>query len=195
MTLEELAKAVNTSRQQIHRYETGIIQNIPTEMVEKLAAALCVDPAYLMGWEESSSPNPYGIPGIEPLPEMVEIPLLGTIACGTPLLAVENIDEHIQAPKTFHASFALRCKGDSMVNARIHDGDVVYIRQQPDVENGQIAAVLIDNEATLKRVYKQDGLVTLAPENPQYPPLVYVGEDINNMRILGLAVGFSSAIE
>ena len=82
-----------------------------------------------------------------------------------------------------------------MVNARIHDGDVVYIRQQPDVENGQIAAVLIDNEATLKRVYKQDGLVTLAPENPQYPPLVYVGEDINNMRILGLAVGFSSAIE
>lgn len=165
-------------------------------MLINLAKFFGVSVDYLLGREASPpSVDLFNIPGIEPLPEMVEIPLLGTIACGEPLLAVENIDEHIQAPKKFRASFALRCKGDSMINARIHDGDIVYIRQQPDVENGQIAAVLIDNEATLKRVYKQSGFVTLAPENPQYPPLVYAGEDINNMQILGLAVGFSSAIE
>jgi len=81
-----------------------------------------------------------------------------------------------------------------MINARILDGDMVFIRQQPEVENGEIAAVLIDNEATLKRVYKQNGKLTLMPENSSYPPFTYSGSELENIKIIGKAVAFISAI-
>lgn len=129
---------------------------------------------------------------IIPMPRMNQIPLIGTIACGEPILAEENIEEHVDIPEHIHADFALRCKGDSMIGARIHDGDIVYIRQQPSVDNGQIAAVLIEDEATLKRVYVSPGSVVLQPENPSYPPLVYTGEEMAEVRVLGKLVGFTS---
>ena len=90
--------------------------------------------------------------GLSPKPDMRRIPVLGTIACGAPILAQEHIEGYTTIPEDIHADFALICKGDSMVGARIFDGDLVYIRQQETVENGQNAAVLIDGEATLKRV-------------------------------------------
>lgn len=129
---------------------------------------------------------------IIPVPRMNQIPLIGTIACGEPILADENIEEHVDIPEHIHADFALRCKGDSMIGARIHDGDIVYIRQQPSVDNGQIAAVLIEDEATLKRVYVTLESVVLQPENPSFPPLVYTGESMSEVRILGKLVGFTS---
>lgn len=128
------------------------------------------------------------------LPEMRRIPLIGAIACGVPILAEEHIEDYINIPKHITADFALTCKGDSMINARIFDGDIVYIRQQDTVENGQIAAILIDGEATLKRVQLYDDHISLEPENPQYRPLVYWGEEMNTIRILGKAVAFTSAI-
>lgn len=131
---------------------------------------------------------------IIPMPEMRKIPLVGTIACGTPILADQNIDEYVTIPRNITADFALTCKGDSMINARIFDGDVVYIRQQQTVENGEIAAVLIDNEATLKRVQLFDDHIILQPENPMYKPLAFWGEEMNNVRILGKAVAFTSAV-
>lgn len=131
---------------------------------------------------------------IIPMPEMRKIPLIGSIACGAPILAEEHIEEYIDIPRHIHAEFALTCKGDSMINARIFDGDVVYIRQQETVDNGEIAAVLIDGEATLKRVRLFDDHISLEPENPQYRPLVYWGEEMNSVRILGKAVAFTSAI-
>ncbi len=131
---------------------------------------------------------------IIPMPEMRKIPLVGTIACGTPILADQNIEEYVSIPKNITADFALTCKGDSMINARIFDGDVVYIRQQQTVENGEIAAVLIDNEATLKRVQLFDDHIILQPENPMYKPLVFWGDDMNTVRILGKAVAFTSAV-
>lgn len=134
------------------------------------------------------------IKNIEPIPTMVKVPLLGTIACGEPILAEENIEDYINMPENTKGTFALRCKGDSMINARIFDGDIVYIREQPDVENGEIAAVLIENEATLKRVYKNENSVELRPENPMYKPIVFYNEDINKIKILGKAVGFFSLI-
>ena len=88
-----------------------------------------------------------------------------------------------------------RCRGDSMIGARIRDGDVVYIRRQPIVENGQIAAVLIDGEATLKRFYRDGDTVTLVAENPHFPPLVYRNEELLNMSIIGLAVAFISSLD
>lgn len=132
---------------------------------------------------------------IMPMPTMRKIPLLGEIACGAPILAEEHIDEYIDIPKHIHADFALTCKGDSMINARIFDGDIVYIRQQESVENGDIAAVLIDSEATLKRVKLFDDHISLEPENPMYKPLVYWNEEMNDVRILGKAVAFTSTIK
>jgi len=131
---------------------------------------------------------------IIPMPEMRKIPLVGSIACGAPILADENIEEYISIPKDIAGDFALTCKGDSMINARIYDGDIVYIRQQATVENGEIAAVLIDGEATLKRFKQLPDRIILEPENPLYDPLVYRGEEMANVRILGKAVAFTSAI-
>lgn len=135
-----------------------------------------------------------GPEGCIPMPEMRKIPLVGTIACGEPILAEGNIEEYIDIPKHVKADFALACKGDSMINARIFDGDIVYIRKQDTVENGEIAAVLIDGDATLKRVKIHPDRIILEPENPMYDPFVYRGEEMNTVRILGKAVAFTSSI-
>ena len=129
------------------------------------------------------------------VPEMRKIPLLGAIACGAPILAQQNIEDYVDIPKHIKADFALSCKGDSMINARIFDGDIVYIRQQDTVESGEIAAVLNDDgEATLKRVRIYSDHIVLEPENPMYPPKSFWNEEMNNIRILGKAVAFTSAV-
>lgn len=131
-------------------------------------------------------------PNLVPLAPMQRIPLVGTIACGTPILAQENIEGYVDLPKHIKADFALTCEGDSMIDAGIKDGDVVYIRSQPEVQNGQIAAVLVDGEsATLKRFFFNDGVVTLMAANQTYPPIVKSGSDVEQVRVLGLAVGLS----
>ena len=133
-------------------------------------------------------------PNLQPLPEMRKIPLIGSIACGSPILADEHIEDYVNIPRQIAADFALTCKGDSMSGARIFDGDLVYIRQQDMVDNGQIAAVLIDTEATLKRVKFYDDHIVLEPESPHFRPLTYWGEEMNNVRILGKAVAFTSTV-
>lgn len=172
------------------------------EMLELIADIFNVDMDYLLG--KSDCPNKAAsmifsnsdLPSnIVPMPEMRSIPLVGTIACGAPILAEEHIEDYINIPKTIVADFALTCKGDSMINARIFDGDVVYIRQQDTVDSGEIAAVLIEGEATLKRVRLFEDHISLEPENPQYRPIVLWGEDMNTVRILGKAVAFTSAIK
>lgn len=128
------------------------------------------------------------------MPRMSSVPIIGEIACGVPILAEENIEEYVDLPEHIRADFALRCKGDSMTGARINDGDIVYIRQQPTVANGEIAAVRIENEATLKRVYRNGGTVILQPENPAYSPMAFTGDALNDVAILGKAVAFTSKI-
>lgn len=148
---------------------------------------------YLLGLEDKKWPS-----NLSPLPKMKKIPLVGTIACGQPILAEENITDYIDLPGHIKADYALICKGDSMINAKIADGDIVYIRQQETVENGQIAAVLVDadqTEATLKRFYFSGGTVTLNAENPAYAPMVYVGEEIEKVHVIGLAVAFTHIIK
>ena len=122
------------------------------------------------------------------------LPLLGEIACGEPIWCDVDRESYVEVGTNIRADFCLRAKGDSMINARICDGDIVFIRQQPIVENGDIAAVIIDNEATLKRVYldRENGKLVLQAENPKYSPLVYVGDELNNIRILGKAIAFES---
>lgn len=191
MTQEQLGKLCNTTKQTIFKYENDIVTNIPMDRIEVIASALRVSPVYLMGWDNDMySP----IKNIIPVPEMRKIPLIGSIACGAPTLAEEHMEDYIDIPQHIHADFALSCKGDSMINARIFDGDIVYIRQQDTVDNGQIAAVLIDGEATLKRVQLFEDHISLEPENPQYRPLVYWGGEMNAVRILGKAVAFTSSV-
>lgn len=198
LTQTELANKIGVSKQTLYKYENNIITNIPSDKIELLALFLNTSEAYLMGWAKDSlskDSSIFDIPGIMPLPKTYTVPLLGNIACGDPILAEQNIADWVPVPDSVkNADFALTCQGDSMINARIFDGDIVYIRQQSDVDDGEIAAVLIGEEATLKRVYKMPGRLQLRAENPSFPPINLEGEDLENVRILGKAVAFTSAV-
>ncbi len=176
--LKKLAKGMNMSLAELF----VAADDMPIDLISKDGST----------WEKDISI--YDIDNIIPLPKTKKVPLLGTIACGDPILATENIEDYVAVDESSPASFALKCKGDSMITARIFDGDIVYIKPQPDVENGEIAAVLIGNEATLKKVYKQPNKLTLSPCNPMYSDMVYTDEELNEIKILGKAVAFTSII-
>ena len=182
----ELSKKTNIPKSALQRYATGETEKIPITRIEVIAKALNTTAQFIMGWDENESYNNdiFSIPGINPIPKTYKRPRLGTIACGEPILAEENIEAYDDIPDSIKCDFTLICKGDSMVNARINDGDIVYIKQQSQVDNGEIAVVLIDNEATLKRVYIYDDKVVLQPENTKYPPFVYSKEEMNNGNLL-----------
>lgn len=185
---EELGSMLGVQRAAVQKWECGTVKNLKRETIKKLSEIFNVPPSSFIDTEYMSYNN------IIPMPKMNRIPILGTIACGTPILAAENLEGETAIPEDINADFALRCKGDSMIDARIQNGDIVYIRQQPTVENGEIAAVLIDEEATLKRVYISGNTLTLVACNSKYQPLVYTGEQLNQIHILGKAVGFTSTI-
>lgn len=197
MTLEELAQKVGVSASTILRYETGNIKNLRRDKIKNLADALNTTPAYLMGWEDEEKENEiYKYKNIHPI-ELKKFPLLGEIACGEPVFCVEDRESYVLAGADIKADFCLKAKGDSMINARILDGDIVFIRKQPSVENGEIAAVIIDDEATLKRVYydKSNNYLQLIAENPRYSPMVYANEQLETVRILGKAIAFQSDVK
>ena len=195
MTQGDIAGQIGVAVSTVQRYEVGSIDKIKLPVIQAIARSLQVDPDWLMCRSDDPAPAAPSLPSdIIPLPRMRKIPLLGTIACGEPIFAAGNFDGEVDLPESIHADFALRCKGDSMINARIFDGDTVYIQQCDMVENGEIAAVLIDDEATLKRVRLFDDHISLEPENPQYHPFVYWGNEMNSIRILGKAVAFTSLI-
>lgn len=191
----EFSKQIGISKSSVNMYERG--EREPgLETLEQIADYFNVDMDYLLGKTDIVNKGNWAfVPSnIIPMPIMEKIPLLGSIACGAPILAQDHIEDYVDKPKHIKSDFALTCKGDSMINARIFDGDVVYIRQQDTVENGEIAAVLIDGEATLKRVRLFDDHISLEPENPQYRPIVLWGDEMNIVRILGKAVAFTSII-
>lgn len=184
-----LSQATGLSKARISQYTHGVYSPNGDALC-RLAEALSVSEAWLLGKtdlmesEETFLPN-----GLEPI-HCRPFPVLGDIACGDPILALESIDDFISAPDDTNADFILIAKGDSMVGARIFDGDEVLIRQADMVNNGEIAAVIVDDEATLKRFYyePQNARLVLQPENPKYRPMVYEGEDLNRVRIVGQAV-------
>ena len=192
LTVEELAHKMGyKDKSSISKIENGKA-DIPQSKIAAFADALETTPAYLMGWEEKPEPKKPTIPpGFEPMPKMKKIPLIGSIACGEPITAEQNIEKMVDVPEYIRCDFSLTCHGDSMVDAGIHDKDVVYIRIQPEVENGEIAAVRIDGEATLKRVYYNPGTLTLMPANPAYAPMIYAGPQLEEVHIEGKAVGWT----
>ena len=186
LSQEELAARMGyRSKSSITKLEKGI-NDLPRAKLEELAAALDTTPAWLMGLVALPSPPP----GFEPLPEMVRVPLVGSIACGTPITAEQNIECYIGVPAAWHADFALTCHGSSMAPT-ICDGDIVCIRRQPEVEQGEIAAVRVGEEATLKHFHRQGETVMLLADNTAVcPPMVFAGPQLEEIQIEGRAVGF-----
>lgn len=216
MTQGALADALRISKSAVGMYETDK-REPDNKTLDCIADFFNVDMDYLYGksdiknkyewWKAySNSIDPYtdiNLPSnIIPMPTMRKIPLVGNIACGEPILAEQNIECEVNIPDNIRADFALRCEGESMIDVDIHEGDIVYIRKQDMVDNGQIAAVLINEtcdeaRATLKRVYynREIGELRLVPENRREPTRVFTGEDLNSIRILGLAVGLTRSLE
>ena len=186
LTVEDLANKMGyKDKSSISKIENGKA-DIPQSKVLAFARALNTTTAYLMGIDDAKVGN---IPaGFQPLPQRDRIPRVGQIACGTPILAEENVEAYDEVPSAWHADFTLLCQGDSM-EPKIKNGDVVAIHSQPMVANGEVAAVLIDGEATLKRVFLFDDHIELRAENPTFPTILRIGEDMNTITIEGKAVG------
>lgn len=189
LTLLEVAERLGKTEATIQRYESGNIKNLKNDTIEDLASVLNVSPAYLMGWDTDFIPTNI----ISLSPTTVKIPVIGKIACGDPITAEENLIGYRYESPDFLPSgklIYLQAKGDSM-EPTIPNGSYVLIREQPDVENGEIAAVLVngDTEATLKRVKKQGDTVFLMPDNPRHDPYVVTAN--NPARIIGKAIRFT----
>ena len=181
----ELAERSGLSRSLISKYVNGVAEARQSQL-HALAVALDVSEAWLMGFDAPRN-RQHQL-------EVQQVSLLGEISCGTPIFAEETFESYVAIGASVQCDFALRAKGDSMIGARICDGDIVFIRKQSMVNNGDIAAVIIDDEATLKRVYLSENKLVLAAENPAYAPLVFVGAELENIRILGKAVAFQSDV-
>ena len=190
----DLARYTQVPEASISCYRKGQYEAKQNRVYE-FARVLRVSPAWLMGYDVpmESDTAPAIPPGFEPLPKTVKRPLVGSIACGEPITAEENIEDYVDVPENVQCDFCLRCKGDSMIDAGIHDGDVVYIHITPQVENGQIAAVRIDGEATLKRFFwnEETQTMTLLAENRNFAPLVYTGPILETVHVEGKAVGYT----
>ena len=184
MTQAEVSKAIGISQGGYSMWEKGLVK-VDTETATKLADLFGVTVDYLLGRESER-------------PAVVRVPVYGSVPAGIPLEAIEDVTDWEELPADVCSGgreyFALRVKGDSMTGARIHDGDIVYIRRQDDVKDGQIAAVIIDDEATLKRVYHVRNGLQLLSENPKYPPMLFTLDDHGSIRILGKAVGFTGRL-
>lgn len=180
MTQSELSRLSGIGKSAISQYLSGEYE-AKQENIYLMSKPLNVNPAWLMGFDVPMVGGEINR----------GIPIIGTIAAGTPILAEENIEDYFVIDNRVNADFGLRVKGDSMINADIFDGDIAFIRKQPTLENGEIGAILLDNEATLKRFSKTENSVILQAENPSMTdwPRVYTD---GNISILGKLVGVYS---
>lgn len=195
MTQTDLAKKLGYSdKSMIAKIEKGQV-DLPQSKILDFAKALDVSPGDLMGWEDEKKADLSQYDNIMPITTK-KVPLLGQIACGKPIYANEDRESYIEAGTELKADFCLKATGDSMINARIFDGDIVFIRKQPTVENGEIAAVIIDDSATLKRVFyhPETDILELKAENPKYPVQTYTNEQLNQIKILGKAIAFQGDV-
>lgn len=186
-----MCRECGASRGALGDLKAGRKQFLSADTLKKIADYFAVSIDSLLSGKEAL-PLPSNVRPIH----VKRFPMLGEISCGTPIFAEEDHETYIDASADIHADFCLTAKGESMIGARIHDGDVVFIKSMPMVENGQIAAVIIDDEATLKRwyYYPEKQKLILTPENPAFEPLVFVGDELDSVRCLGLAVSFMSKL-
>ena len=197
MTPAELSKCTGISEGAISQYRKGAYKATQRNL-EKIASALGVSITWLMGVSEDCAPDLYQFPNIQPIGKGTYVPHYGRIACGAPILAIEELGEVSWKPEGVKGDFSLTCIGDSMINARIFDGDTVFLQRTNTVHNGEIAAVVVNEEyVTLKRVYyyPEENKLVLRAENPTVPDQYYQGEELNGARIIGKAVAFLSAVK
>lgn len=194
LTQLQLGDAVGATKSSVCNWERGIYSP-DVDTIERVAEVLRTTAGYLLGYTDDDRPKPKDIDGLHSL-SVRSIPLLGSVHAGKPAFAEEDFEGYTAIGADVRCDFALRVKGDSMINARIMDGDIVFIRKQDTVNDGEIAAVLIDDDAALKRVrFLPGGLVMLQPENPRYQPIIVGGEsETRDVRILGKAVAFQSDV-
>ena len=188
LTQTELGERLGVKKNAVSKWECGRVEDIPSSKIKAMAELFGVKPSYFIDESEpaqAAAPIPTGF---EPLPETQSVPLVGSIACGTPILAEQNIEAYVPVLTSWRADFALTCKGQSM-EPLFKDGDLVAIRKQPMVEQGQVAAVRIGEEATLKRVYLHPEYIELRPENTAFASIMKIREEMNEVVIEGLAVG------
>lgn len=194
MSQTDLANKIGVSKQTLFKYENGVVQNIPTKYIEKIANLFDVSPGYIMGWQKTPhKPDLSKISGIRITKNLINVPILGHIQCGMPTLSEANYEGYFKLdPDLCKADFSLVADGDSMIDANIHEGDIVFFKETPDVESGTIAAVLLDEETTLKKVIKMDDTLILQPANDKYKPILVHQGDYSNVMILGKMVGVFS---
>lgn len=194
MTQTDLAlKMGYADKSMIAKIEKGNVV-LPQSKILAFANVLETTPGELMGWDYEAEPTET-VDNIYKL-DKIKLPMLGKVACGEPIFADEDRESYIMIGTDIGADFCLQCQGDSMINARIHDGDIVFVKKTDIVENGEIAVVIIDDEATLKRFfyYREQNLVILKPENPKYQDIILTGEQLNQVRVIGRAVAFQSDV-
>lgn len=194
MTQTDLAlKMGYADKSMIAKIEKGNV-DLPQSKILAFANVLETTPGELMGWDYEAEPTET-VDNIYKL-DKIKLPMLGKVACGEPIYANEDRESYIMIGTDIGADFCLQCQGDSMINARIHDGDIVFVKKTDIVENGEIAVVIIDDEATLKRFfyYREQNLVILKPENPKYQDIILTGEQLNQVRVIGRAVAFQSDV-
>lgn len=194
MTQTDLAlKMGYADKSMIAKIEKGNV-DLPQSKILAFANVLETTPGELMGWDYEAEPTET-VDNIYKL-DKIKLPMLGKVACGEPIFADEDRESYIMVGTDIGADFCLQCQGDSMINARINDGDIVFVKKTDIVENGEIAVVIIDDEATLKRFfyYREQNLVILKPENPKYQDIILTGEQLNQVRVIGRAVAFQSDV-
>lgn len=191
---------IKISKSDLSQYVAGKTEP-GNDKIFLLAKALNVSERFLMGWEDEPETKSVSdllekYKGVLHPIEKRSFPMLGTVACGKPIMADRQYDSYVLADADINADYCLTAQGDSMINAHIFDGDIVFIKQQDIVDNGEIAAVCIDDEVTLKRVYyyPEDQTLRLEAENPNYRPLSYYGEELDHVHIMGKAVFFQSMV-
>lgn len=192
ISMKELGQYVGVAESTISLYETEKRQPDNNVLI-KIAEIFNVSVDYLLGRETNDI---YASIGAMPV-KKIKLPVLGNVACGEPIYANEDLEGYVYINEDIGADFCLHAKGDSMVNARIFDGDTLFVKKQDMVDDGEIAVVLIEDEATVKRVYydRENNTITFMPENPAYKPMRYNGEELNNIRILGKVIARYSRIK
>lgn len=169
-TQQDIASILNVTKSAVSKWESGGVEQMGRSTIQKLSQILGIPPSVIVTGE---------YPEEEQVSKrFISVPLLGTIAAGSPILAEQNIEDYFNLDKKIKADFCLRIKGDSMININIMDGDIVFIKKQEDLENGEVGAVLVDDSATLKRFYRMNGEVYLQSENPAYKPIVISGGEV-----------------